>query len=391
MSTTVFAHRTRWVILVVGILFVLLISLLEGCASKAEKVTAHSLTFQGKLSLLQVPQPYVIPSKLVAGLDHTFWFPAIASSHFGTSQPSGAIGHLLPNGSFHLFPLPTLNSYPTHLAIAQDGTLWFTAIQGNGQVVKGIDTPPFFRDERGEIGKMTVDGTFSLFTLPSPSDASPTGITVGPDGTIWFTEIINSGTTSTNSRIGRLTPSRAISEFPVIIPHETSFTTGPLVVGPDGNLWFAVESVGPDESALGKMGRMTPQGTLMIFPLGKFIIPFDLTIGPDHNLWFTANTSIGYMTMNGHLRTFVPPGNQSTQIALGGITVGTDGALWFATLNATVGRIATDGTFTFYPFPADTLFDNGKSSLTLNYQRGITSSSDGTFWLTDVKQIGHII
>ncbi len=41
-----------------------------------------------------------------------------------------------------------------------------------------------------------------------------------------------------------------------------------LIAGPDGNLWFSIDSCLPEYSAFGEMGRMTPQGTVTIFDLG---------------------------------------------------------------------------------------------------------------------------
>jgi virginiamycin B lyase len=54
------------------------------------------------------------------------------------------------------------------------------------------------------------------------------GITAGPDGNLWFCE-------ARGAKIGRITPSGAITEFAT--PH-----TAPsrITVGPDGNLWFTM-------------------------------------------------------------------------------------------------------------------------------------------------------
>lgn len=84
-----------------------------------------------------------------------------------------------------------------------------------------------------------------------------------------------------------------------------------------------------------------------------------------------------------------PSGSASTHLITGGITTA-NGALWFATSNATLGRVNTDGTFKFYPFSDSTYFDNGGGSLTLGMLKGIVSGADGTLWLTDVDRIGHV-
>jgi hypothetical protein len=65
-------------------------------------------------------------------------------------------------------------------------------------------------------------------------------ITAGPDGNLWFTE-------SRANKIGRITPSGTIDEFPV--PTAKSLPFG-ITAGPDGNLWFT-------ESKANKIGRIT--------------------------------------------------------------------------------------------------------------------------------------
>ena len=85
---------------------------------------------------------------------------------------------------------------------------------------------------------------------PSPSSApafrphpAPRGITLGPDGNIWFTE-------QTGNRIGRITPSRVVAEFSVGLSPDAN--PGGMALGPDGNVWF----VEPGN----RIGRITTAG-----------------------------------------------------------------------------------------------------------------------------------
>src|SRR5262245_23754173 len=48
---------------------------------------------------------------------------------------------------------------------------------------------------------------FDEFPIPT-AGAGPIGITTGPDGNLWFTEYLA-------NKIGRITPSGTITEFPV--------------------------------------------------------------------------------------------------------------------------------------------------------------------------------
>jgi streptogramin lyase len=368
----------------------LLIGLLTGCGF-TPGAPGHAL--QGKLNLLQVPAPYSLPGQIVLGPDGNLWFPAVAYENFATDRPSGAIGQLTPAGVFHMFPLPALNSYPKEIAFGRDGKIWFSAFQGNGKLAPLGDTAPAFTGGHSELGQMSQGGSFHLFTLPSPADFLP-AIAVGPDGNLWFTEVssvVMSSGAYTN-KIGRVTASGTVSEFPLTLRKPTDFVSH-LIAGPDGNLWFGIDSYLPDYSVFGEMGRMTPQGSLTIFTLGKFVEPRDMTIGPDNNLWFSAEGAIGRITMNGQLRVFTPDpqAQPMNRMSIGGIASNSDGALWFATQNVEIGSVTTDGTFKLYPFPNHTDFDNGGSSFDLANLRGIVAGSDGTLWLTNDAKIGHFV
>src|SRR5579859_1106284 len=357
-----------------------LASLLAGCDSKPA-TPAH--TFAGTLSVLHVPAPYTLPGSITLGPDGNLWFPAIAYGNFGASNPSGAIGRLTPAGAFTMFPLPKSNSYPVQIAVGPDGNLWFTAEQGNGQVEQGVDTPPAFSAQQGEIGKMTPAGAFSLFPLPA-AQTDPSGITAGPDGDLWFTEVATIDVKSYTSlgKIARITTAGALTEFPLPTPNDEPRY---ITAGSDGNLWFSIQSSQGD-IGVGKIGRITPQGTITVFTPGNLYTAGAITSGPDGAVWFAADSHIGRITSAGKISEFSTPGQGFNQLRPAGITAGSDGALWFATASALVGRISTDGTIKEYPFSTSTYFDNGGSSLTLGELKGITSGADGTLWLTDNDQ-----
>ncbi|MGH2484674.1 MAG: virginiamycin B lyase family protein, partial [Ktedonobacterales bacterium] len=132
----------------------------------------------------------------------------------------------LAPGATQEFSVPTANSGPAGLTMGPDGNLWFTESTGN------------------QIGRMTPNGAVSEFPIPT-SASSPDAITTGPDGNLWFTE-------SFGNKIGRITPSGVITEFP--IPAAQSRPAG-ITAGSDGNIWFA-------ESGAGQIGRITPGGTI---------------------------------------------------------------------------------------------------------------------------------
>src|ERR1700742_2427686 len=60
------------------------------------------------------------------------------------------------------------------------------------------------------IGKQALAQTVTEFPIPT-AGSLPSGITVGPDGALWFTE-------SGSGKIGRITTSGVITEFPLPTP-----------------------------------------------------------------------------------------------------------------------------------------------------------------------------
>jgi virginiamycin B lyase len=276
------------------------------------------------------------------------------------------------------------------MTFGSDGSIWFVAVEGNGQLAPNVDTAPHFTAGFSAIGHMTQDGQFHLFALPSP-DIAVTSIAAGPDGNLWFTENVDEQRT-TSQRIGRMTPAGAFSAFPVPDPFADGYLHQ-IIAGPDGNLWFSLEGADANYNALGAIGRVTPQGAISITPLGKFAVPEDMTVGPDQNLWFTTRFAVGRVTPAGQARLFAPDprASPSNQVDMGGITTGPDGALWFGTANTEVGRVTTSGAFSFYPLPSAAHFDNGSSSLTLGQLKGIVTGADGALWLTNGEQIGHFV
>jgi hypothetical protein len=120
-----------------------------------------------------------------------------------------------------------------------------------------------------------LPSAITQFPLPA-SDLLPGGLTVGPDGNLWFTGYAASG----SAVVGRITPSGVVTEFP--LPAGDSPLAG-LTVGQDGNLWCPVDSSPP----AGAIDRITPSGVVTEFPLPAGFAPGgSLTVGPDGNLWF---------------------------------------------------------------------------------------------------------
>jgi len=143
-----------------------------------------------------------------------------------------------------------------------------------------------------------LSGLSSLPALAAPSVTEfspaivPRGITAGPDGNLWFTQI------GTANEIGRITPSGRITNF--TIPTANS-SPEDITAGPDGNLWFT-------ETNGGKIGRITTSGTITEFSLPSGSGGYGITVGSDGNLWFAdASGKIGRITTSGKVTEFSIP------------------------------------------------------------------------------------
>jgi hypothetical protein len=138
---------------------------------------------------------------------------------------------------------------------------------------------------------------------------------------------------------------------------------------PDGSVWFDIYG---DLN----IGVITPQGTLLEFPLppaGRLgATAQDLTYGPDGNVWFLDPQTgrIGRVTAAGIFTTYALP--MAPGAGPQGLTVGPDGALWFTGLGSNlIGRITVDGSLSEYRLPGD-----GESPMS------IATGPDGNLWLT---------
>jgi virginiamycin B lyase len=241
------------------------------------------------------------------------------------------------------FPVPTPGSQPAGITVGPDGALWFTEENGN------------------KIGRITTGGVITNeFPIPT-LNSSPQEITTGPDGALWFTEF----GAAPLPKIGRVTTSGAFTEF------ELPAGSGPdgIAAGPDGALWITMNGTA-------RIGRMTTSGQLTHeFPLLEGFKPGDITPGPDGRMWFTEGEAdrIGAISVNAASGTSpseytLPPGTDPSGIAASA------GALWFtehALGVRQIGRISALG------IPITHFGPTGEGP------SGIAFGADGALWFTE--------
>jgi virginiamycin B lyase len=235
------------------------------------------------------------------------------------------------------FSVPTPLSQPAGITVGPDGALWFTEENGH------------------KIGRITTAGQITEYPTPTQPSA-PNEITTGPDGALWFTEF-----GANPPKIGRLTTAGAFTEF------DLPLGSGPdgITAGPDGAIWFTMTSAA-------KIGRITLDGTSITeYPLPGGFVPGDITPGPDGRLWFTEaepSNKIGAIRMDGSgsISEYDVPGAGPSGIAASA------NALWFTMhLVDKIGRIETDG------FPITEFGPTGSEP------SGIAFGPDGALWFTE--------
>jgi virginiamycin B lyase len=233
---------------------------------------------------------------LASDPDSSVWFIDNHAKSDGTSIDS-AVGHLTADGQFKFFPIPTKNATAvvrngfgqSSLALAADGTIWFT------------------ENATFKFGRLSPStGTFAEYSLEGPEQ--PSGITISSDGKIWFT--------AADHEIAQVTPP-SNGEFVEFSLAGGAYPLG-ITTGADGNIWLT-------EAGRHKIARLRPSGTINEFPLPTDNgAPQHIVSAPDGTLWYTESTGmdIGRITLNGSsaptFEVAATPGQQNFDLTVTG-------------------------------------------------------------------------
>jgi virginiamycin B lyase len=229
-------------------------------------------------------------------------------------------------------------------------------LDGTG-AVQGYDCMKIKENASGEDADLPPAKKIPFKTFKVPTvDASPTGIAVGPDRALWFTEL-------RANKIGRVTTSGAFNEYR--LPASTA--PGHIVAGPDGALWFT------EQGDAYKIGRITTSGAFTEYPLPPSqVVPLlDIVVGPDKALWFLTYYSIGRLNTSGAITLYNVPAPNFGALTLAS---GPDGAIWSVAQRDGVDRIlrlTTAGVFT-----------ERLASKIIEPVSGALFASDGALWFT---------
>lgn len=252
------------------------------------------------------------------------------------------------------YRMPTSTDIPTAIAVAADGTVWFTiefsnsiGVLRNGTVTKlpkgrqnlepiglAVDSHGFawYTDAPARvIARIAPDGTITSFPLRGPI-AKLARLTVGPDDAVWFAE-------ATSLAVTRL-KGGTFTRF-----EASSFSAAPFGVAVDrgGTVWATLQNVN-------RLVRISRDGRLTELDVPtRGSVPSDITVDPTGAVWFLEfrGNKIGRYA-DGRFTEFPVP---TPRAGLTGLAAAPDGAVWFAEIRGhALGRLH-DGVIAEFPLP----------------------------------------
>jgi streptogramin lyase len=280
-----------------------------------------------------------------------------------------------------------------------DGTFPVSSVGTNNQIAAGPDGNMWVTLDSGtnDYARITPSGTVTEFNAATV--ANPVGLIAGPDGNLWVTQ---------NGGVAKFSPANPTAATATAIA-DIADPRG-ITVGPDGNLWTAsadkVIKIPPANpagftpfAATGVLGarwitsgtdgnlwvadfggaqivRVTPAGVGTTFATGGG--PQGVAAGPNGQVAFSnqgANpNTVGRITTA--IEVTATPGADPF-----GVTLGSDGAYWFAQFATNdLGRLTSDGAYTTLAVPAG------------SGPRQLAAGPNNTLWVTydTAEQIGRV-
>jgi virginiamycin B lyase len=245
----------------------------------------------GKIERIRKESENLEPLGLAADGEGGAWY---------TDTPKRAISRISPAGAIRSFPLSTPIVRLGRLAVATDGAVWFA----------DVTTASVTRLQNGIFKRHDV----------SSEGASPYGVAVDPNGTVWTTL---QGT----DKLGRISPEGQLTAIDV--PTRNS-GLGDIVVDRSGAVWFV-------ELRANKIGRFA-EGRFT-----EFTIPTPsagltaIAAAPDGSVWFTE-LSVGKLgrLRDGRVTELRLPRADSRPF---GLAVDATNDVWYTDLSGWLGML----------------------------------------------------
>lgn len=248
------------------------------------------------------------------------------------------------NWGFTEYRMLSRTDIPAAVAVAPDGTVWFT--------IEFSDAIGLMRN--GEIRRIRKGS----------QNMEPLGLAVDADSFAWFAD-------SPKGVIFRISPQGEMQSFSLSMP---VVRFGRLAIAPDGALWFA-EPV-PVCVTQFKDGKFTRFAVGPPAPIGlDNVAPFGVAVDASGTVWATLQNAnkLVRISQRGEVTPFTVPTRRS---GLADVAVDASGAVWFIEIVGNkIGRFA-EGRFQEFPVPTP------NAGLT-----GLAVAPDGAVWFTELR--GH--
>jgi len=196
-----------------------------------------------------------------------------------TDPTHDSIGELVTSSNtWTEWPVPTANAEPYDLVFS-GGNIWFTEMSGNAI--------GFFNITTHAINEYKTPSATGSTIVPS----HPYGITIAPNGDIWFAENVRAFLGSFTPTANGVLSATAIHEHPI-----TNNSPHLLVTDASGNIWFS-------EAFTGYVGELTTSGQDKEFNVctptvcGNGTHISGIIIDRSGNVWFddSLNGRVGYI------------------------------------------------------------------------------------------------
>ncbi|HEY4888834.1 MAG TPA: hypothetical protein VIJ58_09715 [Candidatus Dormibacteraeota bacterium] len=204
---------------------------IERSANKVVK-----LTTSGTFTEYAIPIANGRPIAITVGPDRNLWVAEMTSE----TQASKLV-KVTTSGRFTIFTLPTIGNVPRGITLGPDANLWVTETSA---------------DAFGRVAKVTPSGLVTEYTFHH-TDTYPTAITSGQDGNLWVTESATGSTTA--GRVAKVSTSGVITEYAIPDVYgaqpaiDSPVSPTAITAGPDGNIWFTAADLGESPSYVAKL------------------------------------------------------------------------------------------------------------------------------------------
>ncbi len=221
------------------------------------------------------------------------------------------------------------------------------------------------------IAERKPDGGLVHHRLGEATETSVGDLVPGDDGNLWFQGF---------QLVGWITPDGKVSSYELGSDRPEVGHPEAMAKGPDGNAWYAAEGREP------AIKRVTADGVIRTYPLpvdGDDFAVGGITTGQDGALWFTqvdefekTREVVGRLDLRTGYERFRLP---HARPGLGRIAAGPDGSIWFTErARYAIGRVSRDGDFDEFALKPGTVPSD------------IIAGRDGTIWFTTDHGVGRI-